>query len=184
MRKALLLTLIVLCSASLAFAQNGSIGLFSDPGATDCNLYDTVMGLETVYVVHVNAIGATASQFMVVADPCFTAGKVGENYDFTLVIGSFTGGISFSYQTCLTGNISLGNISYFGQGTSGTCCYLHVVPDPNAIPAGEVWTVDCNTPNNLVAVPGGEMVVNPDQSCMCTTPTVDSTWGKIKSMYE
>gem|GEM_PF-5341840 len=34
MRKALLLSLVIICIAGLAFAQNGSIGVFSDATAT------------------------------------------------------------------------------------------------------------------------------------------------------
>jgi hypothetical protein len=172
-------------SSSLAFAQNGSIGIFSDAGASLCNLYDTGPALLTVYVFHVGAIGATASQFKVEWDPnTFTATKVGENYNFTLTLGSFQYGISFAYQTCLSGTFALGDISFFGSGTSQTCALIQVVPDPAAIPAGSIWTVDCTLPNgNLVAVNGGAIRVNPDPTCECTTPAQESSWGQIKALY-
>jgi len=185
MRKALLLAIVLMLSSSLAFAQNGSIGIFSDAGASLCNLYDTGPALLTVYVFHVGALGATASQFKVEWDPnTFTATKVGENYNFTLTLGSFQYGISFAYQTCLSGTFALGDISFFGSGTSQTCALIQVVPDPAAIPAGSIWTVDCTLPNgNLVAVNGGAIRVNPDPTCECTTPAQESSWGQIKALY-
>ena len=52
MKKSLLLALIVLCSASLAFAQlPGAVGLFADNGGVSCNVIDTP-GISYVYVIH------------------------------------------------------------------------------------------------------------------------------------
>jgi hypothetical protein len=31
---------------------------------------------------------------------------------------------------------------------------------------------------------GGDIVVNPDGSCMCDIPVESTTWGKIKELYK
>jgi len=137
-----------------------------------------------VHLVHVYAIGATASQFMLAMDPCNTALNLGETHNFPVHIGTFTTGVSISYQSCLNGTIPLGFINFFGLVPD--CCYLHVVPDPNAIPAGEVWTVDCTIDGNLVAVTGGEAIINSTSACHapCNVPSQQNSWGQIKSLYE
>ena len=42
MKKALLLSIAILCVSSLAFAQMGSIGVFADPAGTVCDLMDAM----------------------------------------------------------------------------------------------------------------------------------------------
>ena len=61
MKKVLLLTVIVMFSASLVFAQaGGRIGIFADAtGAVEsCNIVDTGAGLLALYVVHTETKGA------------------------------------------------------------------------------------------------------------------------------
>ncbi len=181
MKKALLLTVVLLLSSSLVFAQGGSIGVFADPGATVCNASDMAPGLLPIYVVHVLTLGSTASQFKVDLPPTLTF--LGEINNFPVSIGTFLAGVSISYQSCLVGNINLGSINTFTNGLSAPCTFISVVPDPTAIPPGSVWTVDCTPSGNLVAATGGQMIINPDPSCDCQTPANDSSWGQIKALY-
>ena len=63
MKKVLLLTLAMMICASMAFAQAGGIGLYTDsPAYTSCTFTDAGAALVPIYVVHKLCPGATASQ--------------------------------------------------------------------------------------------------------------------------
>jgi hypothetical protein len=72
-------------------------------------------------------------------------------------------------------------INYFAVGTTQNCCYYEVQPDPH-VPSGQIEVVDCAS--NLVFAPGGGIIVNPDQSCYCAIRVEETTWGRVKSIYE
>ena len=181
MKKAALLTIAMLCVASLAFAQGGSIGIFGDIGGTDCNVYDLAPGLLSVYVVHVNTAGATASQFAAPTPACMAgATYLSDSSPFAVVIGSSQTGVAIGYGGCFASPIHLLTIQYFGSGLTSPCCYFEVVADP-LIASGQIEVVDCA--ENLIFATGGVGIVNPDGTCLCDVPTQDTTWGKVKTLF-
>ena len=199
MARSLLLCACIIFGATGAYAQAGYIGIFSDPGGTDCGLVDAAPGLAIAYVVHVNTPGATASQFRVASGDGFDCLWLGENSPFPIVIGNSQDGISIAYGACLASPIHILSINYFCQGLSETCSWLYICPDPLA-PTGLIEVVDCNQ-QKLIAS-GGVLWVNPDwvtcgcwinasgskspsASPVCTppVPVEPSTWGAVKSLY-
>ena len=180
MKKMALLTIAMLCVASLVFAQGGSIGIFGDVGGTDCNMFDNVPGLANYYVVHVNTPGATASQFAAPTPSCLLATFLSSSSPFPVAIGNILTGIAIGYGACFTGPIHVATVQYFAQGLTGPCCYYPIVPD-FAIASGQIEVVDCV--ENLVFATGGIGIVNPDGSCQCNVPTQDTTWGQMKALY-
>ena len=60
MKKGLLLTVVLMLGASMAFAQGGTIGIYKDTAGTNCWVDDKVPGLTPYYVVHLNTTAATA----------------------------------------------------------------------------------------------------------------------------
>jgi hypothetical protein len=162
--------------AGTAFAQNGSIAVFSDAAGTDCFFTDSG-GLVQVFVFHLFSPGATASEWMIYT-PGWT--HLGDNPDFTLVIGQSITGVAISYENCLQGDFRLMTINFFGNSASN-CLLLGIVPAPNK--AG-VRAVDCA--ENNVFIPGGWGRINADgtcQNCDPPDPVEQSTWGQIKAMY-
>jgi hypothetical protein len=179
MKKVVFLTVALVFAASMAFAQAGSVGIFGDPGGTDCNLLDTVAGLTPYYVVHVNAV-ATASQFWAPQPACLTATYLSDTGVFAVTIGNSQTGVAVGYGSCQAGNIHVLTINYFTSGTTPPCCYYPILPDP-VIESGEIEVTDCNYV--LLYASGGIGIINADGSCQCDVPTEDSTWGKVKSLY-
>lgn len=184
MKRLLLLATVLVCLSSLAFAQAnpGSVGIFSDQLGTDCNITDGSVGLFSVYIVHVVTNGSTASQWLMEADPGFTAQYVGETSPFQTAIGDTQNGISVAYGSCLAGPFLVATVNYFGQGTSTACALLSIVADPVA-PSGQVEIVDCSFVKHL-APKGGQARVNPDGTCQCNVATQTSSWGGIKALYK
>ena len=181
MKKTLSLTLVLMLSASMAFAQAGSIGIFSDPGGSSCNLLDTAPGLLNLYVVHALTPAATASQWAAPQPACMVgASYLSDTGIFPVTIGNSQTGVAVGYGACLSSPIHCLTINFFGSGLSQACCYYGVVPDPS-LPSGDIEVVDCD--KNLLVATGGGGILNPDATCQCDVPAQDTTWGKVKSIF-
>ena len=201
MKKALLLTMVLVCCASMAFAQAGppgSIGLFSDDAGTTCNLDDPGFALCKVFVLHLNAPFVTASEWAITEPSCLGADFAGDNSPFDVYIGSTpffvpgipgadppanedSGGKSVGYGECLESPILVATLTYICDGSTTPCCLQTVVPHGIT---GVLSAVDCDS--NLLSAMGGSGIWNADASCPCMLPvaTHESTWGRIKAMFE
>ena len=173
MKRTLLIGVCMVFCASMAFAQNGSIAVFSDLGGSDCNFAD-VGSLVQVYVFHANSPGTTASEWMI-ETPGWT--HLGDQADFTLVIGKSITGVSVAYEACFVGTFKVMTINFFGSAAPA-CALVSIVAAPGK--AG-VRSVDCA--ENSVLIAGGQGRVNPDGTCQCAVPVKESTWSSIKSLY-
>ena len=181
MKKTLLFTLVLMLSASMAFAQGGSIGVFADAGGTSCNLTDAGVGLLSFYVVHTLTPGATAAQFYAPMPACMLgATYLSDGGVFPVTIGDSQNGVAIGYGACMAAPIHILTINIFGAGTTTPCCYYEVKPDP-LVASGQIEVVDCA--ENLLFATGGEGTINPDATCQCDVPVQDTTWGQIKSFY-
>ena len=135
MKKALLLTIVLMLGASMAFAGTGSIGIFADNAGVSCNLSDPGAGLTQYFIVHVNAVSVSASQYSAPKPACFTSTYLSDTNAFPVTVGSSQTGVSVGYGSCRTSPILLQTLSYFTSGTTPVCCYYPVLADPNAVPA-------------------------------------------------
>ena len=176
MKRTLLIGICVVFCASMAFAQNGSIAVFSDVGGSDCNFADDG-GLVQVYVWHIYSPGAIASEWML------DVTEVGWSHlgdlkvlEF-LYIGTSVLGVSVAYGSCLTDNFLLMTVNFFGT-SADPCGLIGIVAAPTK--AG-VRSVDCA--ENPLFIPGGQGRVNPDGTCTCAVPVEETTWGNIKALY-
>jgi hypothetical protein len=178
MKRTLLIGVCMVFCASLAFAQNGSIMVFSD-GAdplvdpADCNFAD-VGGLVQVHIWHMYSPGTTASEWML-ETPGYS--HLGDQPEFQLVIGTSISGVSLSYEACYADNFKLMTVNFFGNAAP-SCSLVRIVAAPGK--AG-VRSVDCA--ENSVLIAGGEGRVNPDGTCTCAVPVEETTWGNIKALY-
>jgi hypothetical protein len=172
----------------MAFAQPpGSIGVFADPGATNCDIYDTVAGLITTYVVHVFTPGATASQFKLDCTTWNPTGfwtHLGETYAYTSVLGNTQIGVAIAYGACIPGPNLLATVNWFGSGLATPCSFCQIVADPTAVPPG-IYVADCADPPNVVTATGGDVVINPvPPDCVCDVPAEETSWGQLKALYK
>jgi len=176
MKRTLLIGLCLTMVASLAFAQAGSIGVFSDATGVNCNFTDTG-GLVQVYIMHVNTPGATASQFKLEVPADWT--HLGDTWNFPTIIGVSIDGVSVAYGGCFPAPIALGAINFFGSAAPA-CTMINVVADPASL-SGSIEAVDCE--EFKVFPTGGAGIVNPDGTCDCSTPVQETTWGGVKALY-
>jgi hypothetical protein len=187
MKRTLLLTLAVVLVASTSMAQQpiGHVGVFSDPTATSCDIQD-IAGIVHVYVCHVEAtIGARASQFKVDMDPSLsTLTYIAESVSIGLSIGDALNGIAISYNTCVsTFPLELIHIQFFGTGTITSCGKFQIVQDP-AQEDNEIAFVDCSSNLVLTGTLDGSAMVNATGDCGCNVANEETSWSKIKALYQ
>jgi hypothetical protein len=183
--RALLVSLALMFGATMASAQQGSIGIYSDTVGVDCNLLDVSPGLTAYYVVHTNTVGSTACRFVAAKPACMTATYLGDAHPFLMTIGNSQTSVSVAYKGCRVGPIHILTINYFTSGTTPACCWYPVTCDPlgtNGCAGGLLDTVDCEYHDAVSTAGFG--VINADQSCQCGVPAEESTWGQVKALYE
>jgi len=182
MKTVLLLTLVLMLGASMAFAQAGTIGIYSDPTGTSCNLTATP-GLVFYYFLHVNTTGARVSAWAAPAPTCFPATYLGYFAEdpYWLCIGDPESGISISYGgVCHVGTFVILKAIYNVLEPATDCCLWSVGPHPAF---GTIDAADCDF--NTVHPSGDYGIINSTPACPCgAVPTEDTTWGQVKALYE
>ena len=180
MKRSVLIAIALISIASLAFGQAGSIGVFADAGATQCNFVDTG-GLVQVNFVHVNHTGATASQWMLdLGGLPWT--HLGDIWNTATSIGVSVEGVSLGYGACMDAPYAMGVANFFGS-EAPACSIIQIVADPLA-PTGGIEGVDCVLPKPNKNIPtGGTGIVNGDETCNCNIPVEETTWGGVKALY-
>jgi len=186
MKRTLLLALAVVAVASLSFAQQPWIGLYTDdPGYSDCNLEDTAPGLCAVYMVQ-GGHSAISAEFRI--DNTNSGGilNTGINWNVPVAIipsgeTLFSAGASLGYGACLVSPVKLGTLNYFCQGTTPACSSLDVVAHAQT---GEATIADCTLPSPVVIIATTlKLTINGDVSCPCGVPVETTSWGQIKALY-
>ena len=180
MTRALLLSMFIILSASSAMGQADVIALYSDPAYTNCTMLDKSPRMVSVYVVHENNSGVTASQFRVVTGGGAGLSYISETSPHSFKLGDTQSGLSIAYGECKYSTVLIATINYFTTGSSATCSNVRVVADFNA-PTGKIEVVDCSYFRSEGI--GGKLVINPDGSCDCGPDTRLTSWGKIKEQY-
>ena len=179
MKKTLLLTVVLVLGATMAFAQNGSIGIFADNQGTNCNL-PFAAGIQNYYFVHVNAVGASGSQWAAPAPTCLSAVRLADLAVFAVNLGNTTAGITIGYGICKVGTFHIMTALYQVLAPASACCRWSVVADPS-LSSGKIEIPDCLF--NLTYGTGGQGILNSNPTCNCNVPTEDTTWGQVKALY-
>ena len=190
MKRLLLLTVSILCVAGLAYGQAGQLGLFADQAGTNCWLSPIATGVSAFYVVHVNTGGATAVEFSIPQPACYTATYLSWAANFPVASGNpvvgaagppvVLPGASVAYGACMVGPILVGTVSYFGN-TADPCCEYPVLPHQIT---GLMSYTDCGLPFPAkLPLTGVPAYFFGNATCPCATPTHNSTWGGVKSLY-
>ena len=186
--KVLLLAIAALAFlTSVGYSQSGGrVELYPDAQMSSCSLVDNAPGVVEIHMFHTNIREATAIQFAAPIPVCWGGATwLGD----VIVTGLETGntqdeffGISIGYRACLQLPVYIGYMNFITAGAAQTCCIYAAVGATGA-PSGQIEVVDCDD-RKLYAV-GGELVINPDQTCPCEfpIPVRTNTWGAVKALY-
>lgn len=185
MKKFVLTVFALVVIAGPAFAQGGDISGYADAAGTNCNIGDTLpFAFVDVFFLHKHTGGATAAQFTVT----LTGGSTFIYISSTeapgmLRIGDANNDMALAYGACLTGDFLIATVRYLGNGTSAACSRVTLTPAPASPIPGEIATVDCASPSNLVVTGHGQAIINPNGTCSCNVAVFEKTWGGIKALY-
>jgi hypothetical protein len=169
--------MILAFGGGMALAQNGYIGIFADPVGYNDNLPGTP-GLANYYFVHVNAVGATASQWAAPAPTCVTAVRLADLPVFSVNLGNTSAGITIGYGTCNTRTFHIITTLY-QLIAAADCCFWSVVAEPN-LPSGKIQIPDCGF--GMSYRTGGHGVIKRTSACPYV-PTERTTSGQVKALY-
>ena len=188
MRGMILLGVIMVLAGSLATparGQAGRINLFVDSSYSRCWHYEEYGTYDVhVYVVHQNTPGATGCRFKLKPSGSeFGWTYISETSSYA-VTGNTRTGITASYGACLASNILIATVLYLKDAGSGHCTTLTAVADPAAA-SGTIEVYDCN--GNVLVGSAQPLLVNPNDRCpvWCQlVPIEETTWGRVKALYE
>lgn len=181
-KRVMLLFVICIAMASLAFAQAGNIGAYADAGGTNCNIVDpATAALVNVYIVQTMA-ASTGVEFRAAVPACWTgASALSWSANWGVNIGSaHLDGASTTFGSCQNGTILIGTIGVFAS-TPGlsSCCDYPITPHNLS---GNLVSVSCSF--QAEALNPLTNKVNADATCPCDIlPVEHSTWGGVKAIY-
>jgi len=178
MNRCLLLSILLLASATLASAEHGAICLYSDAAGNACDIVDNG-GVVQVYIVHSHADGASASRFRL--DVSGTGwSHLGDVWNYSTFIGSSISGVSIAYGTCKSSPIMVGTVTFMGASALPGSP-IRIVPDDQT---EYVQIVDCDGRTRYGA--GGTAYINSATPCLCETnqiPTLEVAPGGLDFGY-
>ncbi len=121
-----------LTAPTFVFAQNTSIGIYTDAVGTTCSFGGDAPGPVTAYViVRPDGNGSTAVQFSAPLPSCFAATYLNETVPAGLLaLGSSQTGLSLAFTTCATSPVNVLQINFLQSAGTTPCCEYPIVPDP------------------------------------------------------
>jgi hypothetical protein len=187
MEKVLLLLCCLLIFSNLALAQSlpipGSINLYGNEAGTVCGIYDNVPGqIYNIYVFHMYATEVASAGFKVEQQDGANLTWLGDSATLYNLMGTSDEGMEVLYwPSCLSSPLHILTISYQGNVSSSDCSYLRVVgiiagDPPYAAGCDPYWPMTYDAS-------GGSLAINPTDDCPCNVPVEDTTWGKVKALY-
>jgi hypothetical protein len=165
----------------------GYIGLYPDAGASSLCVYDTQPGELRFYVVHDMMGPFFQVQYLYFSAPkptCFLATHV---MDMNGPGGIITAGNSqtgveiFLIPPCLSspGAGHVMTIVYSVSGGTPNDCYYPILPDAQ----GRLEAATCGGFEGGFLAPRSGLI-NPSHPGLCVVTTEETTWGRVKALYQ
>lgn len=189
MRVALWSASILLLLASAQAEANPvpayEFGLYADHAATADSVFDEG-GPEPLTIYMILTIDRyldpfwepMAIRFSAPNPPCFEGTLIHENYAFPST-GTAQTGVLVMFGNCQTGQLLVGTLMFTVWGLTGDCCWYVPQPWPGR---GAVEVQQCGLDWYEVFSPS-MLLINPN-NCPSPTPVEESTWGRIKVLYQ
>lgn len=186
-----LLAAILPASAGAAFAQElDRVDLWADAALSTCSIVDNSPRPVKVHMVHVGVLPAYGVRFAAVAPACWA----GATWQSDAIKSPYLHsgwtqdrlGISVIYDACLQPPVYLGYMTMIVSGASAPCCVFQAGPASSWSTAA-VRAIDCDTGRSRPGDGFGRGVtVNATGSCPCEAalPVAESTWGRVKALYQ
>ena len=189
MKRLTLTALLLVALTTGAIAHEGSIGLFTNSDANDCDVDFTPYLASNITIMYFRSDagpdGIFAAEFkVVVPDGQMVISSFTPSPQVTLIMGDISTGIACSYGAC-TGTGSdytlIGEMSVLPMFAVPVPLQIRVMASNNLTePPFAPIVARCDETRTIVGVLGG-WFSSPEGSC--STGTEETTWGAIKEMY-
>ncbi len=186
MKRLSLAAVLIMLLASQSIAHEGSLGLYADALATDCDLAPVVFVPFNVYMVYFRSSGGpngiTGFEFKLEKNNANIAITGATWQQGFITNGELESGISVATPGCYGAGLSvvpLGTIQMVVTiPTLPSDAYVKVVADPGALEPG-IWVTTCAGGYPLHEVLGGYFKF---QEGSCNWAVESKSWGAIKAM--
>lgn len=191
MKYAIMLMIVVALAAVAAPATAGqrTLAFFADENRASCEITNTTPELITMHMFLAGK-GETANtvSFYAPTPSCWTGAtwlgdEITDEYLFLGTSHDEEYGITITFTGCRDLPVRLGSMAFWASG-SERCCTYAAYPVPFAR-TGHIEVVNCDITTE--AIPYTSVVINPDESCTCSSSslvaTEETSWGRIKSLY-
>jgi hypothetical protein len=160
-----LVALVAIAFVTPAFAQSGSIGLYTDTSGSTCSFSGNDIGFIKAYVVvRPGSDGFRSVSFSAPVPACLGAIYIGDEPSFGLVTaGDSQTGIVMTASSCTSGLLHVLTINYYRNGSTTPCCAYPILPSP-----GESAITGTNCANLDVTLATSVSHFNADATCACT----------------
>lgn len=196
MTRTLLVVLVLVLTFGVVSSEAGRIELAGDTEGLTCNIVDIAAGGVKVHIFLYDVVSVGAIQFAAPVPTCWEGATwVGDVSNY-LNIGEsqdhLGGGLSVAFGECLDGPIYVGYMAFIVQGKGEKCCELPIVKAQNdGYPQidGPIIVVCPDDPNDIenyrVVAVTASAVINSDGACGCSpvVPVNETTWGRLKALY-
>ncbi len=183
--KTIALTALALFIAVPVAHAEDRIEFYADAAMIDCNIVDNAPQIVRVHMFHVGTGVSRGVVFSAPTPACWAGATwLGDIVDAPFGKGDAThpNGIIVLYGECMAppGHIGYMNFAAYGQGLP--CC--EYAPAPH-VQAAEIRVTNCDT-ITFRAATGRRAIINGNASCPCVqpVPVSETTWGKVKSLYQ
>lgn len=188
MKKLSLAAVLIMLFASFAIAHEGSLGLFTDGTAVDCDLAPIQFVPFNVHVVYFRSDsgpdGITAFEFKIDKNNANIVISGATWQQGFITDGDVENGISVAAPGCYGAGLSvvpLGTLQMFITVASlPGDAYIRVIADPGALEPG-IWVSTCAEGYPLHEVLGGWFKF---QELACDTAVESVSWGAIKTLLD
>jgi hypothetical protein len=163
--RTLSLTAFLLLSATTAFSQNSTIGVYTDASGSTCSFSGNNQGLVTAYVVvRPGPEGFRAIRFSAPLPACFGGSFIEDNVPTELpYIGDSQTGISIASGTCQEQPLHVLTISYLRTGSTTPCCPYPIIPEAGF---NNIEVITCASEESSYA--SHDAHFNADETCACS----------------
>jgi hypothetical protein len=188
MKRLTLIALLLIALTTGAFAHQGSIGLYTNTSATDCDVTFTPYVGYDIYILYYKSDagpdGITAVEFKLGVPATMVLGTFTPSPDVSVTLGAIGTALACSFAGCTGTGSNYVLIGHVNVIPLGAVPMQVKVLAADGIPSApfEPRVSMCDDPaRTIVGVLGGWFTA-PDGTC--TVGTEEKTWGAIKEMYK
>lgn len=187
MKRLTLIALLLIAMTTGAIAHQGSIGLYTDTTAGDCDMTMVPYVAVDITIMYYRSDGGpdgiTAAEFKVDAPGTMILGTFTPSPDVSATMGAINTNLACTFAGC-TGSgqdyVLIGSVAITALGAMPMMLQVLASDGLPSAPYEPRVSV-CEYPRPIVGVLGGYFTM-PDGTCNIATEA--KTWGAIKEMYK